>query len=357
MQIKEAIARVIDGQDLSEKEAGSIMRMILRGKATPSQIASLITALRMKGEKVCEITGFAKAMRQESVKVRLRGKKVVDTCGTGGDRSNTFNISTAAAFVTAGADIIVAKHGNRSVSSSCGSADVLQALGINIMLGKEAVEECLRKVGIAFLFAPIFHGAMKHALPPRKEIGIRTVFNILGPLTNPAGAKAQILGVYDRNLLEKLANVLLNLGSKRALVVHSSDGLDEISLKQTTIAEVKNGKVSTYTLTPGDYGFRKSSLQQLSGGTIKQNARVLQTILKGEKGPRRDVVILNAAAAIIAGGYAKNFKEGVRIAANSIDSGKALEKLELLRKFTCSAKKPARKSSVAQICPTKRTKV
>ena len=334
MQIKSAIGNVVDGKSLSETEAKSVMRVILRGEAAPSQIAGLITALRMKGETVPEIAGFAKAMRQESMKVRFRGGKLVDTCGTGGDRSNTFNISTTAGFVVAGAGITVAKHGNRSVSSRCGSADVLEALGINITPGAEAVEECLRKVGIAFLFAPIFHGAMKHALPPRREIGIRTVFNILGPLTNPAGAKAQVIGVYDKSLPEKLANVLLSLGSKRALVVHGLDGLDEISIgNKTAVAELKNGRVSTYILNPRDYGFRKYSVGKIAGGSAKQNARILRSVLKGEKGPRRDIVILNAAAGIIAGGKAKNFREGIAQAAHSIDSSKALEKLELLRKF------------------------
>ncbi len=357
MQIKEAIAKVVDGENLSERDARSVMRVILRGEAAPSQIAGLITALRMKGETVPEIVGFAKAMREESVKVRFRGRRLVDTCGTGGDRSNTFNISTTAAFVVAGAGITVAKHGNRSVSSHCGSADVLEALGINIMLGREAVEECLRKVGIAFLFAPIFHGAMKHALPPRREIGIRTVFNILGPLTNPAGAKAQVLGVYDRNLLEKLANVLSDLGSRRALVVHGFDGLDEISLSRTIVAELKNGKVLTYTLNPRDYGFKKCPVDRISGGSVKHNAKILQNVLKGERGPRRDIVLLNAAAAIIASGLAKNFKEGISKASHSIDSGNALEKLELLRQYSNSSRIRGAKRSWSQICPTKRAKL
>lgn len=333
MKIKDAIAKVVDGKSLSEKEARSVMRVILRGKATPSQIASLITALRMKGEIVAEITGFARAMREESVRVRFRGRKLVDTCGTGGDKSNTFNISTTAAFVVAGAGITVAKHGNRSVSSQCGSADVLESLGINIMLGKEAVEECLRKVGIAFLFAPIFHGAMKHALPPRREVGIRTVFNILGPLTNPAGAKAQLLGVYDKSRVKQIAHVLSNLGSRRVLVVHGYDGLDEISLGKTFVAELKDGRVSTYTLNPRDYGFKKCSIVKLAGGSVKQNAKFLRNVLKGEEGPRRDIVVLNAAAGIMAGGEAGNFEEGISKAADSIDSGKAFEKLELLREF------------------------
>ncbi len=332
MNIKSAISKAVVGENLSEKEARSVMRIILKGDAAPSQISSLITALRMKGEVVDEITGFAKAMRQECAKVKFRGGALVDTCGTGGDSRNTFNISTTAGFVVAGTGIRVAKHGNRSVSSHCGSADVLQELGINIMLGKKAVEKCLKKVGIAFLFAPIFHSAMKYALPARREIGIRTVFNILGPLTNPAGAKSQVLGVYDKNRVVQLAHVLSNLGSRRALVVHGLDGLDEISLgSRTFAAELKNGRVSTYILNPRDYGFKKCSIDRIAGGTVKQNAKILKSILKGEKGPRRDIVLLNAAAGIIAGGKAKNFKDGISEAAKSIDSGKALEKLELLR--------------------------
>ena len=335
MNIKDAITKVVVGEDLSEEEAKLVMRIILKGKATPSQISSLITALRMKGEVVDEITGFAKAMRQECAKVKFRSAALVDTCGTGGDSRNTFNISTTASFVVAGAGIKVAKHGNRSVSSHCGSADVLQELGINIMLKKKAVEKCLRKVGIAFLFAPIFHSAMKYALPTRREIGIRTVFNILGPLTNPAGAKSQVLGVYDKNRVVQLAHVLSNLGSRKALVVHGLDGLDEISLgNRTFVAELKNGRVSTYILNPRDYGFKKCSIDRIAGGTVKQNAKILKNILKGEKGPRRDIVLLNAAAGIIAGGKAKNFKDGISYAAKSIDSGKALGKLELLRKFS-----------------------
>jgi anthranilate phosphoribosyltransferase len=336
MQIKDAIAEIVEGNDLSEKEAVSVMKNILKGKATASQIASLITALRMKGETVPEITGFAKAMRAESVRVKFPGRKAVDTCGTGGDMSNTLNISTTAAFVAAGAGVTIAKHGNRSVSSRCGSADVLQKLGVNIMMGRKAVEECLRKVGIAFMFAPMFHSAMKHALPPRREIGIRTVFNILGPITNPAGAKAQVLGVYDGKLLKKLANVLLNLGSVRAMVVHGLDGLDEISLNGTEVAEVKNGKVITYTLNPRDYGFKKVPITGIAGGSLSQHARSLRNVLKGEKGPRRDVVLLNAGAAIYAGGKAKNIREGIGYAADSIDSGRAFEKLELLKKFSNS---------------------
>ena len=336
MQIKNAIAAAVEGRNLSEKEAVSVMKSILKGKASSSQIASLITALRMKGETVSEITGFAKAMRAESVRVKSPGRKTVDTCGTGGDMSNTFNISTTAAFVAAGAGVTVAKHGNRSVSSRCGSADVLQKLGINIMMSKKAVEECLGKVGIAFMFAPIFHSAMKYALPPRREIGIRTVFNILGPITNPAGAKSQVLGVYDGSLLKKLANVLLNLGSVRAMVVHGLDGLDEISLNGADVAEVKNGRVITYTLNPRDYGFKKTTIASIAGGSLSQHVMSLRNVLKGKKGPHRDVVLLNAGAAVYAGGKTKNIREGIEYAADSIDSGRAFGKLELLKKFSNS---------------------
>jgi anthranilate phosphoribosyltransferase len=335
MNIKKAIAKAAGSKSLSEKESFDIMTGILRGKASPAQIASLITAMRMKGEEIREITGFARAMREESEKVCLPGVEIVDTCGTGGDSSNTFNISTTAAFIAAGAGIIVAKHGNRSVSSKCGSADVLQELGINIMLGAEAAEECLRSAGIAFLFAPVFHSAMKHAAVPRKEIGIRTIFNILGPLTNPAGATSQILGVYDENLVEKMAYVLFNLGSKSAIVVHGKDRIDEISVSSNTlVAELKNKKVKTYVLNPEDYGIRKRPRKEMSGGNVSENAVFLKEVLKGKKGARRDVAVINAAAGIIAGGGAGDFNEGIEAAKNSIDSGSAFEKLKLLKRIS-----------------------
>ncbi len=339
MNVKEAIARAVESESLSEEEAFSAMRCILRGGATPSQISSLITALRMKGEEIREITGFARAMREESVKVNLPGVEIVDTCGTGGDSSNTFNISTASAFVVAGAGITVAKHGNRSVSSKCGSADVLQELGINIMLGRAEVEKCLRGAGIAFLFAPVFHSAMKHAAVPRKEIGIRTIFNILGPLTNPAGAERQVLGVYSESLVEKMAYVLLNLGSKRAMVVYGRDRLDEISVSDDTlIAELNQKKVRTYIFNPVDYGIKKSRRDEISGGSAADNAGFLEAVLSGKKDARRDVTVLNAAAGIIAGGGADDFREGIKAAEESIDSGSAMKKLELLREVSYAGK-------------------
>jgi len=260
---------------------------------------------------------------------------VVDTCGTGGDRSKTFNISTTAAFVVAGCGIAVAKHGNRSVSSGCGSADVLQALGINIELRPAEVEECLKELGIGFLFAPLFHEAMKYALGPRREIGIRTIFNILGPLTNPANARAQVLGVYDPALTSIMAKVLGRLGSTHAFVVHGSDGLDEITITgETKVSEWYKGRVRNYTIKPQDFGIKKGRLKDLLGGGPEENAKILVGILEGKKGPKRDIVLLNAAAAIIASGKAKGFKEGIKLAEESIDSGAARRKLEVLREFS-----------------------
>ncbi len=329
--IKEAIAKVVDKVDLSEEEMESTMDEIMSGEATPAQIGSLITALRMKGETVEEITGAARLMRKKAVEIRSSSQSLVDTCGTGGDRSHTFNISTAAAFVVAGTDLKVAKHGNRSVSSQCGSADVLESLGINIEAKKEVVEKCLEEIGIAFLFAPLLHGAMKHAIGPRREMGIRTIFNVLGPLTNPAQAKAQVIGVYDGKLTEPLAQVLGRLGSKHSFVVHGSDGLDEITLTgETRISELKEGEVSTYQIKPEDFGLKTCGKDTLLGGDKQNNANIIQEILKGAKGPRRDIVLLNSAAAIVAGDKAKDFKEGIELARNSIDSGGASEKLKKL---------------------------
>lgn len=327
--IKEAIAKVVEKKDLTEDEMIATMREIMEGEATQAQIASFITALRMKGETVEEITGAARVMREKALKVKTRASVVVDTCGTGGDESFTFNISTAAAFVAAGAGLTVAKHGNRSVSSKSGSADVLRSLGVNIEAEVERVEECLDAIGIGFLFAPMMHGAMKHAIGPRREIGIRTIFNILGPLTNPAGAKYQVLGVYRSELTEMLANVLKNLGSIRAFVVSGNDGLDEITLTaETKVSELKDGVVNTYYIKPEDFGMKPCKLFELQGGDPDDNARIIREILKGEKGAKRDVVVLNAAAAITASGKANDFKDGIKSAEESIDSGKALEKLE-----------------------------
>ena len=333
--IKEAIAKTVERKNLTEDEMVSVMREIMEGEATPAQIASIITALRMKGETVDEITGAARVMREKALKVKTKASVVVDTCGTGGDESFTFNISTAAAFVAAGAGLTVAKHGNRSVSSKSGSADVLKSLGVNIEAEVQKVEECLDSIGIGFLFAPLMHGAMKYAAPVRREIGIRTIFNILGPLTNPAGARYQVLGVYRSELTEVLANVLKNLGSTRAFVVSGNDGLDEMTLtSETKVSELKDGKVKTYSIKPEEFGMTRCKLFELQGGDPDDNAGIIREILKGEKGPKRDVVVLNAAAAITASGMAKDIKEGVRLAEESIDSGKALEKLERLTEIT-----------------------
>ena len=274
-------------------------------------------------------------MREKVTQVKAKQDIVVDTCGTGGDGLHTFNISTTAAFVVAGAGLTVAKHGNRSVSSRCGSADLLKAFGVNIEVGVDKVEECLEKAGIGFLFAPLLHGAMKYAIGPRREIGIRTIFNILGPLTNPAGAKAQVLGVYAGQLTETLAGVLRNLGSQHAFVVHGMDGLDEITLtSETKASELAEGKIKNYNIKPEDFGLKRCRMEDLKGGDTQENVEITRGVLKGEPGPRREIVLLNAAAAIVAGGKAKDLTQGIEEAARSIDSGKAMKKLEELISLT-----------------------
>lgn len=331
--IQEAIKRIVERNNLSEQEAMGAMREIMTGVATPAQIACFITALRLKGETVEEITGFARVMREAAKKINVRSDTVVDTCGTGGDGMRTFNISTVTAFVVAGAGVAVAKHGNRSVSSKSGSADVLQELGVNIEVDVLCVEDCVNSIGIGFLFAPMFHPAMKFAIGPRREIGIRTVFNILGPLTNPANAGFQVLGVYDDKLTDVMAGVLQKLGSKRAFVVHGEDGLDEVTTTcRTKVSELRDGKVTTYFAAPEDFGLSRASLDDLRGGSAKENAEILFGILKGEKGHRRDIVLLNAAFAISACGRTNSIKDGVNAAAESIDSGNALARLEALKK-------------------------
>ncbi len=333
--IKEAIAKVVDEINLTEAEAEAVMREIMEGQATPSQIAAYITALRMKGETVEEITGSARVMREKAVRIHVNDPFVVDTCGTGGDRMNTFNISTTTAFVVAGAGITVAKHGNRSVSSSCGSADVLNALGVKIDYPPDKVEDCLNTIGIGFLFAPLYHGAMKHAVGPRQEVGIRTIFNILGPLTNPARASIQVLGVYDRNLTDRMAQVLMNLGSLHSFCVSGLDGLDEITITaKSKICEGKEGKVKCYHIEPADFNLPTARMKDIVGGTPDQNARILLDVLGGQKGPRRDVVLLNAAPAIVAAGKARTFQDGIQAASEAIDSGAAMEKLTRLREIT-----------------------
>ncbi|MFQ6040546.1 MAG: anthranilate phosphoribosyltransferase [Candidatus Poribacteria bacterium] len=335
--IQEAIQKVVNGEDLTEQEAIGVMNIIMNGEATDAQIASFITALRLKGETIEEITGCARVMREKATKIQTTHPLVVDTCGTGGDGAHTFNISTTAAFVAAGAGVPIAKHGNRSVSSRCGSADVLKTLGVNIEVNPDVVGRCIDEIGIGFLFAPLLHGAMKYAIGPRREIGIRTIFNILGPLTNPAGAQAQVLGVYGANLTEPLAKVLHNLGSEHVFVVHGKDGLDEITTTtDTQISELVHGKVRTYTLAPIGLGITKAKKQDLIGGTPEENAAMTLDILQGKPGPKRDIVLLNAAAAIVAGGKADDMRQGISIAADAIDSGRALEKLEALKEMTNS---------------------
>ncbi len=330
MMIKEAISKVVNRNDLSREEAMAVMNEIMEGDTTPAQIGSFITALRMKGETIDEITGFATVMREHATKITVNAERIVDTCGTGGDGAYTFNISTIAAFVSAGAGAIVAKHGNRSVSSKCGSADLLKEVGVNIEASPECVERSISKIGIGFLFAPLLHGAMKHAIGPRRELGIRTVFNILGPLTNPAGANCQVLGVYNHKLTESLANVLKNLGSIHSFVVHGMDGLDEITLtRETKISEInEKGEIKTYELQPQEYGFNLCTLKELIAHDISENVSILFDILDGkDEGPRRNIVLLNAACAIVAGGIAKDIAEGVEFARESIESGRAKEKL------------------------------
>ena len=335
MNIREAIERVIQRADLSETEMEGVMGQIMEGEASPAQIASLITGLRMKGETVPEVVGAARAMRSRARKLSVPGGDCLDTCGTGGDGSFTFNISTAAALVTSGCGLAVAKHGNRSVSSSCGSADVLRELGVNIECAPELVEKCLAEIGVAFFFAPLWHPAMKFAIGPRREIGIRTVFNLLGPLTNPAGATRQLLGVYDSRWVKALAEVLERLGSRRVMVVNSQDGLDEISLSGITqVAELKEGEIRTYELSPEDFGLPRFELAKIQTRSPQDNARIILGVLSGEKGPHRDVVLVNAAAALSVGGKAGSVREGVELARASIDSGAAKEKLRKLVEVT-----------------------
>ncbi len=334
--IKEAIKTLVAGNSLTTEEASEVMEEIMRGEATPAQFGAFVTALRLKGETVDEIVGMAKTMRAKATPV-ITSEPVVDTCGTGGDGLSTFNISTAAAFVAAGAGLKVAKHGNRAMSSHCGSADVLEALGVKIDLNAEQVKRCLSEVGMGFMFAPVFHPAMKYAAAPRREIGIRTVFNIIGPLTNPAGASAQVLGVADELLVDKLASVLKGLGCHHALVVHGEDGLDEITItSKTRVSELKDGSVTSYSISPEDFGLSQANLGDLKGGSASENADLLRKILTGAPGPRRDVVVMNAGAVLLAGDRVKTLGEGIALAKEVIDGGHALAKLEQLIKFSQS---------------------
>lgn len=341
MNIKEAIAKVVLKEDLTEDEMVDVMNEIMGGSATSAQIASFITALRMKGETVEEITGAVRVMREKATSIVSgvdvdAGEILVDTCGTGGDGSGTFNVSTTTAFVVAGAGLPVAKHGNRSISSNCGSADVLEAAGVALDISADRIGECIQEVGIGFLFAPALHGAMKYAIGPRKEMGIRTIFNILGPLTNPAGANVQVLGVFNGDLTETLAQVLGKLGSKRALVVHGEGNLDELTVTGSTkVSELKNGKVTTYSVNPEDFGFTKATIEDLQGGAnAEESAQQMRAVLSGEKGAKRNMVLLNSGAALMAAGLCGDLKDGIDRAAVTIDSGNALAKLDQLISYT-----------------------
>jgi anthranilate phosphoribosyltransferase len=333
--IKDSIAKLAERINLTEKEAEESMAEVMDGAVPPAQIAAYLMGLRMKGETVEEIAGSARAMRSRATRIRVADPLVIDTCGTGGDGAQTFNISTTAAFVVAGAGVTVAKHGNRSVSSKCGSADVLAALGVNIDLPMEQVAECVNEVGIGFFFAPLYHRAMKHCAGVRQELGIRTLLNILGPLTNPAGATIQVLGVFDGNLTELMAKVLVHLGSQHCFIVHGLDGLDEMTVtERTRVSEGKAGVVSSYWIDPADFSINRAHPKELIGGMPDDNARITRDILLCKKGPKRDVVCLNAAPALVAAGKAKTLQEGYRLAGRIIDSGAAMEKLEKLIAFT-----------------------
>ena len=345
--ITDALHRIANHrQSLSREEARAVMSQVLAGKCTDVQIAALLVALHMKGETVEEIVGFAEAIRADAVSLDLdpnhtvdasgtERDALVDTCGTGGDASGTFNISTATALVVAGTGVRVAKHGNRSVTSKCGSADVMEALGVNINLPPDRLSACLNEVGITFLFAPAMHSAMKYVQPARRELRLRTVFNLLGPLTNPAHASAQVVGVYSAGLVEKLAEALSMLGLHRALVVHGLDGLDEITITgPTRIAEVREGTVRSYEITPEEFGMKRGTLDDISGGDSAANATIIRDVLAGKRSPRRDVVLLNAAAALVAAGKVDHLTDALPLASKSINSGAAAEKLQALVEFT-----------------------
>ncbi len=347
--IKKAIARIVERRDLTEAEMIEVMDQIMSGETTPAQTAAFITALRMKGETVDEITGAARVMRDRATRINvgrnvldidredinLDLETVLDTCGTGGSGTNTFNVSTTVAFVVSACGVRVAKHGNRSVSSTCGSADVLEALGVNLDVTPMMVERCIAEIGIGFLFAPALHGAMKHAIGPRREIGIRTIFNILGPLTNPAGARCQVLGVYREDLTEKLAQVLRKLGCRRGYVVHGLDGMDEITLTTgTRVAEVTPAGVASRLFSPEELGFARCVMADLRGGDAVANAAIVRNILDGVPGPKRDIVLLNASFGLVAAGKAEDLAEGLRLATGAIDSGRARGQLERLVELT-----------------------
>lgn len=329
--LQEAIKRIVDRKNLSEDEAYASMNEIMKGEGTKAQVGAFLVSLRMKGETIDEITGCARAMRDNAASVKLRSKFVIDTCGTGGDGGKTFNISTAASIVAAAGGVKVAKHGNRAVSSKSGSADVLKELGFNIDLEPERAAKCIDEKGMAFLFAQRYHTAMKNVAAERKELGIRTIFNILGPLTNPSFPRAQVLGAYDKKLTNTLANVLLKLGCERALVVHGEDGLDEITTTNFThVSEVKNGNIQDYIIYPEELGIDLASPEDIRGGSAKDNAEIILDILKGERGHKRDIVVLNSAAALYVANSCSSIKEGIKLAEELIDSRKAYEKMQEL---------------------------
>ena len=331
MTFQTTLQSVVFGNSLSEQEMMNAMTQVMGGKVSDIQLAAFLTALQVKGETVPEIVGAAKVMRDKAEKIKVNTSNIIDTCGTGGDGADTFNISTAVAFVVAGAGVTVAKHGNRAVSSKSGSADVLQCLGVNIDAPLRTIERCIEEVGIGFLFAPLMHKAMKHAVGVRKELGFRTFFNLLGPLTNPANANSQILGVFDSKWVNPLAEVLRDLGSKHAMVVHGFDGLDEITLtSETQISELRNGNITNYAFNPKKYGYSLCSSEDLRGGVPEINAKIIRDILKGEKGCKTDIILLNAGAAIYVAGKAETIEQGIVIATKSISSGEANKKLEAL---------------------------
>ncbi len=331
MDMQAAIKAVTERRDLSGDEMRAVMRTIMTGEATPAQIGGFLIGLRMKGETVDEIAAAASVMRELAAGVKVSGEHVVDTCGTGGDAASTFNISTTSAFVVAAAGGRVAKHGNRSISSKSGSADVLEAAGVNLGISPEQVAQCVEQVGVGFMFAPAHHSAMKHAIGPRREMGVRTIFNVLGPLTNPAGAPNQVLGVFAREMVEPLANVLNKLGSNHVLVVHAADGMDEISIgAETFVAELKDGAVSTYTIQPEDFGMTRTDIAALAVDSAEGSLAVVKGVLAGEKGPARDIVALNAGAAIYAAGLAETLAAGIERAQAVIDSGEAAARLDAL---------------------------
>jgi anthranilate synthase/phosphoribosyltransferase len=337
--LKDAISSLTSGQSLSIEQAELAMEQIMSGNATPAQVAAFITALRVKGETADEIIGMAKAMRAKALPITTN-ELVVDTCGTGGDNSGTFNISTAAAIVAAAAGLKIAKHGNRAAGSRCGSADVLEALNVRIDLNPQQVQKCIEKIGIGFIFAPAFHPALKHVASARREIGIRTIFNLLGPLCNPAGARVQVMGVADGSLLERMALVLQYLGCQHAIVVHGEDGLDEITITGVTkVCELRNNHINTYSVNPHDFGLSTANLNSIKGGDAQENAGILRNILAGERGPKRDVVLMNTAAVLMAADKIKTLQHGVALAEEAIDSGRAMNTLDQLIKFSQDAEK------------------